>query len=271
MRAKLEDGVKGGPDEEKGVRHDIFHYLFRAKDPETGVLYSWADLSAEANLLVVAGSDTSSVVLSGFFFYMTRYPRVYAKLVSEIRQTFDTVEEIKGGPKLSACQYLRACIDETLRMCPATPGELPRVVQKPGLEVDGSFVPEGVQVGVPLWPLQHKQEYFGDPFFFRPERWIVDEAAGVTPDDVALAQSAFFPFSSGSYNCVGQRLAIIELLIIMARMLYLMDFRLQPGDRLGEGSPELGWGRRDKRIFQFQDFYVGQRKGPMVQFRKRDF
>ena len=66
---------KSGQDQD--VRKDMFHYLYQAKDPETGQpAYSKDELLAEASLLTIAGSDTTSVTLCGFFFYITHYPRL---------------------------------------------------------------------------------------------------------------------------------------------------------------------------------------------------
>jgi len=270
-RIKMEEEIqKHGPDA-KNIRQDMFHYLMNAKDPVTGgPALSRNDLLAEANLLVVAGADTTAVTMCGFFFYISRNPRIYTRLTNEIRSTFDSVDEIRGGTKLSSCQYLRACIDEGLRMCPAGGAELDRVVLPGGQEVEGTLLPEGVHVGCPTWGFLRNEEYFYDPNVYRPERWIVDEKTGVTAEDVARAQSCFFPFSSGPYNCVGKNLAMLEIMVTIARTLYRMDLRALPGDTMGEGSPELPWGRRNRHVFQLTDAWIGLRNGPMVQFKKRE-
>ena len=254
----------------KGGRQDMFHFLFQAVDPDTGrKAYSQQELFAEANLLVIAGSDTTSINLSGFFFYIVRNPRSYEKLVKEIRSTFDSADEIAGGPKLSSCKYLRACVDETMRMTPAGPSELSRTVLAGGQMIDGELYPPGVIVGTSGWSSGRSDEY-GDPNVYRPERWIVDEEAGVTADEVARISTYVHPFSAGWGNCVGQNLAMLELLTTIARTLYRLDVRAEPGSTLGEGSPELGWGRRERKHFQLYDTYTSMRDGPMIQFKKRE-
>ena len=117
---------------------------------------------------------------------------------------------------------------------------------------------------------RYNEEYFGDPWVFRPERWIVDPATGVTEDDVTRAYACFNPFSIGVGNCAGQKLAMEEILITIARTLYRMDVRRAPGDTLGGGSSELVWGARNKDHFALKDAYISIRNGPMVQFRKRN-
>ena len=264
-RLSIDGSING-----KGARQDMFHFLFQATDPDTGKKgYSPQELFAEAELLVIAGSDTTATTLSGFFFYIVRNPRPYKRLLKEIRSTFDSAHEIVSGPKLSSCKYLRACIDETMRMAPAVPSDLSRTVLAGGLMIEGELYPAGVTVGTSEWSNGRSEEY-GDPNAYRPERWIVDEEAGVTAEDVARISSIFHPFSHGWTNCPGQNLAILELLMTIARTLYRFDVRAEPGSTLGEGSPELGWGRRDRRQFQLDDAYISIRNGPMIQFKKRE-
>ena len=154
-------------------------------------------------------------------------------------------------------------------MTPASPSEAVRVVLQGGLEVEGQFLPAGVSVGTSSWSLFHDEEYFRDPWVFRPERWIVDEDKGVSVTDVARAQSAFFPFSIGPVSCVGQKLARSILLVAIAKILYRMDVVVPAGDRVGEGSEGLGWGRRDRNVFQVRHATFALRDGPMVQFMER--
>lgn len=177
----------------KVKRQDMFHFLFQAVDPETGKqAYSQQELFAEANLLVIAGSDTTSINLSSFFFYIARNAKPYEKLVKEIRSTFDSAEDIVGGPKLSSCKYLRACVDETMRMTPAGPSELSRTVLAGGQMIAGEFYPAGVTVGTSGWSSGRSDEY-GDPNVYRPERWIVDTEAGVTAEEWHGSPPTYIP------------------------------------------------------------------------------
>jgi hypothetical protein len=48
-----------------------------------------------------------------------------------------------------------------------------------------------------------------------------------------------------------------------------MDIVAPPEDRVGEGSENLGWGRRDKNVFHVRDATFGSRKGPMIQVAER--
>ncbi|KIW17554.1 hypothetical protein PV08_04748 [Exophiala spinifera] len=256
-------------------RKDFFHYLLHAKNPETGETFQPADLVGEAALLVAAGADTSSTAMSACFFYLVRDPRVLRKLQEEVRATFNDVEEIKWGVKVTGLPYLRGCIDEALRMSPPVPGLLERRVLSGGMLVDGHSIPEGTLVGVPNYAVHHNEEYYPRPFEFLPERWVEGSDPSVTgfevtPEMVSTAKSAFHAFSSGTRNCVGKNMAYMEMLITLARTMWLFDIRLKEGDHSGEGGPELGPGRERTGEYQLTDWFISERHGPVLEFKKRE-
>lgn len=269
-RTHEEQNLKKEREEGQETRRDVFHYLFQAEDPERGgQAYTPRELMSEASLLIIAGTDTTSVTLCVVFFYLTRNPKVYERLAGEVRGTFKDADDIVSGSKLAACQYLRACIDESLRMAPPVPSELPREVLPGGLYVDGVYIPEGTQIGTSSFSLMHHDSIYRDPWVFRPERWIVDKQTGVTADDVMRAKKGFLPFSTGVGNCAGMKLAMLEMTILVGRMIWRMEVRAVEGDSLSEGNNDMRWGRRGKGHFQIGDNYIAVKDGPMLQFRPR--
>ncbi|KAJ2990756.1 hypothetical protein NUW58_g2795 [Xylaria curta] len=255
---------------EANRRQDLFYFLYEARDPDTSQpAYGEDDLRSESNLLIIAGSDTTSVSLSGIFFYLTGDQRRCQKLADEISSCFESVEDIVYGPKILACTYLKACIDEGMRLTPAGVCELPREALPGGILIKGEHYPEGTIVGTATWANSRNDEVYGDACVFRPERWIVDDSYGTTKEEVARLKRNFYPFSSGAYNCVGKNLAMAEMMIIVARTLYRFEMRRAPGSTLGCGRPDLGWGSTDEHQFQLVDAYISLRHGPEVQFKNR--
>lgn len=251
--------------EEKDQRKDMFHYIIQARDPESGKPYTPKEVEMEAHLLIVAGSDTSAVVMSGIFYYLTKNRDVYEKLQAEIRNTFKSAEAIVSGKPLSGCKYLKAVIDETLRMCPPVPTDLERKTLKGGAMIDGNYIPENVAVGTGTWALHYNAEYHPDPFTYRPERWIVGEG-GTSAEDVARETMGWYPFSWGPGNCAGQRLAIVELSIVLGRVIWKMDFeKVDEGGEVWKGNDV----EREEGLFPYRDNFVGNRDGPAVRIRKR--
>jgi cytochrome P450 len=64
-------------------------------------------------------------------------------LTDEVRQAFQSEDEITFNA-VSSLPYLKACIEEGLRLYPPTPGGLPRTVPEGGATVCGTYVPEKV-------------------------------------------------------------------------------------------------------------------------------
>lgn len=258
------------------TRKDFFHYLLHAKDPQTGDKFLPKDLVGEAALLVGAGSDTSSTALSSLLFYLTRHPHALKRLQDEVRAAFADVEEIRYTTRLTSLPYLRACIDEAMRMSPPVPTLLDREILAGGAAIDGATYPPGTVVGVPIYAIHHHETYFPRSFEFVPERWIPgaesSAAAGftVTPTSVAVAKAAFHAFSSGPRGCVGKNMAYMELLVAVARTAWLFDMRLKEGDHTGEGGKGGEPGRERSGEYQLKDWLIASRDGPVVQFKRRE-
>lgn len=228
---------------------------------------------------IIAGSDTTSTAMSATLFYLVRNPTALAKATEEVRRTFGDVEEIAQGPALNSCAYLRACIDEAMRMSPSVGGIAPREVLAGGMSVDGEHIPEGTVLGVPHYTVHHNPAYYPRPFTYVPERWLAGSerkeeqavATTVSDRDVALAQSAFCPFSIGPRGCIGKGLAYAEMMTAIARTLYLYDLRRAVGvPDPAEGHPDREWGRHRVDEFQLIDQFTSLKDGPMVEFRRRD-
>ncbi|KAK4442620.1 Isotrichodermin C-15 hydroxylase [Podospora aff. communis PSN243] len=252
-------------------RRDFFYHLLKARDPETGQGFTTPELWGESNLLIIAGSDTTSTAMAATLFYLVRNPSALALVTEEIRAKFSNVEDIHQGPLLTSCTYLRACIDEAMRLSPSVGGLLPREVLPGGMTIDGESIPAGIVVGTPHYTIHHNPAYYPDPFAYIPERWIANEKSGVTEQHVAVAQSAFCPFSIGPRGCIGKGLAYIEMTITLARVLFLYDVRRAQGIvDPGEGRRDAEWGRHREGEFQLVDTFTSLKEGPMVEFRRRE-
>ncbi|KAL6852994.1 hypothetical protein ACO1O0_007543 [Amphichorda felina] len=272
-KAQLTERTKLGEDSD---RRDFFYYLLKARDPETGQGFSIPELWAESNLLIIAGSDTTSTAMAATLFYLVRNEAALRRVVEEVRSKFSDVEEIVQGPALTSCTYLRACIDEAMRLSPSVGSILPREVLQGGQTIDGHAVPAGTVVGVPHYTIHHNPEHYPRPYDYVPERWITGSrsslsGAETTEDDVARAQAAFCPFSVGPRGCIGKGLAYVEMTTALARTIFLYDMRRAVGVAdPGEGGPELEWGRHRESEFQLIDTFTSAKTGPLVEFRKVD-
>lgn len=194
---------------------------------------------------------------------------MYERLADEIRSKFHNNSDIHSGPVLASCRYLRACIDETLRITPPVSGTLWRELYSDELDtplvVDSHVVPSGTQVGVCTYSLHHNEKYFAEPYSFYPERWLVDDEV-----QLRLMNSAFCPFSIGPRSCAGKAMAYLEASLVIAKTIWAFDFQLQPGGESGGGAHTKSQGRRREDEFQLYDIFAAMHVGPELNFTPRD-
>ncbi|KAI0965086.1 cytochrome P450 [Xylaria arbuscula] len=254
--------------QEKHARSDLYSFVADHLDvPANGITTS--ELWSEAIFFFPAG-DTVTTVMSALFFYLSRNRDVYDKLATEIRQTFASDAEIRGGAKLSSCRYLRACIDEALRISPPVTGTLWRELYpdeqgKPFI-VDGHVIPSGTQVGVNIYALHHNEKYFSEPFTFRPERWLIEDQSALK-----RMHSAFGAFLLGPRGCAGKPMAYLEASLVIAKTIWNFDFEISPGKEgeLGAGIPGRKDGRNRAGEFQLYDNFGSRHDGPNLTLRAR--
>lgn len=107
------------------------------------------ELLDNVNILVAAGGDTTVTTLASITYYLTHNPVSYRKLVAEIRETFQNEEDITVVA-VNNLKYLRAVIQEAMRIHPPVPVGLHRVVPNAGSAIDGRWVPGGVGLSIPV-------------------------------------------------------------------------------------------------------------------------
>jgi cytochrome P450 len=240
------------------IGRTLFSILSSSKDPVTGEGFSMKEIVAETTNLCVASVDTTSTAIAATFFYLSRNKAAYERAVKEVRSTFSSADDIGIGSDLNSCAYIRACIDESLRLAPPA-GSCPfRQVQEGGAIVDDQYFQPGIELGVGIYSIHHNEEYFPEPFAFRPERWLVSESSSTS---VKKAQSAFCAFSLGSRGCVGKSVAMTQLMLTMAITLFTLDFKCDDNDDSARFS------RSDE--FFVRDHITAVTNGPMINFRPR--
>ncbi|KAK8054808.1 hypothetical protein PG993_000035 [Apiospora rasikravindrae] len=267
---------------DKDAQHDLYAVLADHLGKGQEGLYK-GELWPEAILFILAGGNTTSAAMSAASFYLSRNAAAYSILAAEIRSTFTSGQNICSGEQLKSCRYLRACIDETLRMSPPPTGTSWRQISpkdkrsEPWI-VDGHLIPPGTQVGVHLYSLFHNEDYFPDSYTWKPERWLdspgevtTTEEKGENTSTREAMRKAFHPFLAGDRACLGKSMAYQEASLTLARTLWYFDFEMAPGaaGELGAGKRGRTDGRGRPGEYQLYDIFAGQHDGPNLVFRPR--
>lgn len=203
------------------ARRDLFTYLLGEEKEDSGQMFKLTrlELIADTGTIVVAGSDTTSSLLTWFWYYSTKYSQTYKALRAELAGL--TSDQLTDTTLLSKLPYLNAAFNETMRMQPAVPGGLRRLVPPGGVEIDGHYLPHGTVLSVPGYAIQHDSRWWGDDCdTYRPERWL--DTTG------KYNKNAFLPFSYGSRGCPGKGLAMVEARLAVAQVASRFEFAFPP-------------------------------------------
>ncbi|KAI3327056.1 putative cytochrome P450 monooxygenase [Xylariaceae sp. AK1471] len=194
-----------------------------------GIALSAGEIEANANFLLMAGTETTATALSGITYFLLKNPNALRRVTEEVRNGFKREADITFLTAAERLPYLQACVAEGLRLYPPGPIALPRRTPKGTVTmIAGHAVPGDVTVGVHSWSASHSPTNFHRASEFMPERWLLgaaeDPSSPFRNDRFAASQ----PFSIGSRNCLGKSFAKNELRVILARVLWNFDMELSP-------------------------------------------
>ncbi|XP_043269738.1 cytochrome P450 9e2-like [Venturia canescens] len=241
------------------VRPDVIHLLMQARDNEKGIPMTNDrandDITAQAILFLLAGFDTTARLMCFVSHVLSHHPDIQDQLRDEVDAILGQDDESISYEKLGSMKYLDMVISETLRMYPPQPFT-DRVCTE-AYELEASTpeskpytVAPGTVVWIPILGFHRDPKYFPEPEEFKPERFSEENKNDITP-------YTFLPFGVGLRKCMGERFAIVEAKIIIARLLQNFVFKTTKVITFGTDgsimSPERGfWMRlkpRAKSIF----------------------
>ncbi|KAH9001150.1 high nitrogen upregulated cytochrome P450 monooxygenase 2 [Lactarius akahatsu] len=206
-------------------RKDLFYYLSGEEMPDSK-RPSPATVAEDGMLAIIAGSDTTSSVLTAVFYYLLRNPLAYERLQAEVDGAFPSGEEPLDVTTLSQMEWLNSCINETLRLQPPVPSGSQRTVGKgKGAKVlENLIIPEETQLSLHTYSIHRDPRNFHTPDAFLPERWLSTGAPAGEHNP-----AAFFPFSYGPTICAGKNLASMEMRMLLCWVLRRFRFSKPPG------------------------------------------
>ncbi|CAJ0550075.1 Ff.00g100050.m01.CDS01 [Fusarium sp. VM40] len=196
---------------------DVWNLVLSAKE---GKGLTVKEMHSNAELFMLAGSETTATLLSGCLYNLLTYPDKMETVLKEIRGRFSTSDDLTLE-RLAELKYMNACLKEALRVYPPVPIGSPRVVQGDGQQILGKYIPPETRVSVHHYSTYHSEENFKDAESFVPERWLKTD-----PKYAGDMLEAHQPFGFGPRNCLGQNMAMHEMRLILATLLMKFDLQL---------------------------------------------
>ncbi|KAF7631154.1 hypothetical protein Mgra_00008595 [Meloidogyne graminicola] len=212
MNAVNEESEKDDLQQEK-VKNEIDNLMNKQPDK----YLSKIELFAQGLILLIAGYETTGSILQFAIYMLTMHPEVQTKLREEINEILGIEDKI-SYEHLKRMEYLQAVIQETLRMFPPAP--MTNRVCNTNLNIKGINLHEGDLIGIPIYSIQHSDEFYSEPEKFRPERFFKEEKADIDP-------ATFLTFGLGPRNCIGMRFAEFQMQIVVAFI--VRHFNFKPG------------------------------------------
>ncbi|KAJ8107714.1 hypothetical protein OPT61_g8679 [Boeremia exigua] len=188
-------------------RTDILSQILSIKNNKPESL-SINDVHVEMWGAVIAGADSTSGALRAIFYYLMKTPATMEKLVNEIDSAFadGSLNHPVQYNEAVKLPYLRAVIQESLRIFPPFAVPMPRYAPPGGLEVSGYYLKPGTKIGMNAMVVQFDKEIFGeDAHEFRPERWLESE------EKYRAMEKAMLVFGAGTRTCIGKHLSNMEM------------------------------------------------------------
>jgi cytochrome P450 len=163
------------------------------------------ELLDELLTLIVAGHETTASSLNLAWFLMSQHPEAESRVHAEV----DTVRtgRLQSIEDLTALTYTRRFLDEVLRLYP--PGW---ALSRRSIEADslGGFrLPARTEVLLPLFLVHRDERFWQDPEAFCPDRFTSNTQS-------ERSATAYFPFAAGPRHCIGEYMALCEMLMHIA-------------------------------------------------------
>ncbi|KAJ6489423.1 cytochrome P450 monooxygenase pc-1 [Mycena vulgaris] len=170
--------------------------------------------------ILLAGRDTTMSVLTTVVYFLSVYPAVCTRLRAEIlarvggarHPTYEDIREMK---------YLRAVINETMRLYPPVPSNLRENVRattwpSPDPVQPPLYIPAGTKISYSVFLMHRRTDLWGPTAEdFDPDRFLDARLKA----HVLVNPFCFLPFNAGPRVCLGQQFAYNEISFMLIRLL----------------------------------------------------
>ncbi|KAG1740348.1 cytochrome P450 [Suillus lakei] len=195
--------------------------------------------------ILLAGRDTTAITLTFLVYLLSQHPQVMHRLRQEILS--------KIGPSrrpthedMRALRYMRAVINETLRLYPPVPFNFKTSREGTVLPTANGgnpmFVPAETLVIYSVFMMHRRKDLWGpDALEFDPDRFLDERLQKyLTPNPFI-----FLPFNAGPRICPGQQFAYNEMSFFLVRL--LQSFSSVSLDLKVQTLPPTGWAKEPGR------------------------
>lgn len=193
---------RDGQNDHLSTEDDILNLLIKLKHRK---LITQKEYLGNVEGLIIAGYETTSTTLIYTLWAIAKHVDIQHKLRDQL--------QLHGHES----KYLEQVVYESMRLYPAVPCFVSRVATKT-VEINGLVIPEGTEVMYNAYVMNLNTIFWNEPERFDPDRF---EGA----DGTEIGQSIYFsPFGFGERRCLGYKLAMLEMKIVLSEL--ILRYRL---------------------------------------------
>ena len=200
---------------------DLLSMLLQARDEETGEGMSDRQVRDEVLTILLAGHETTANGLTWTLYLLSQHPAVFERLRAELDRVLGG--RLPGMADLGELVYTRNVFQEALRLYPPA-WSVARGAESED-EVLGYRIPAGATVTLNLHALHTDPRFWDQPEQFDPDRFTPERSA-------ARHKYAYLPFITGPRKCIGDQLAMLEGVLILATLAARFRPQLAAGQKV---------------------------------------
>ncbi len=221
--------------QEDTPRDFLDEYIKKVKDDEKNkVPSSFVGDVGKRNMLnimfdlLLAGTDTTSTLLTWAFLFMLKNPQCLRKVQEELDVACGRTRAPQWADRINT-PYTEATIHEIQRVANIAFMSIPHVATK-DTTLGGCNIPAGTLILLSLGHVMHDPNVFPRPKQFDPERYLhKDEKTGQVK---FVPHPRVIPFGLGKRRCLGETLARMELYLFFTGIVHQFDIEAAPGEEL---------------------------------------
>ncbi|XP_043251706.1 probable cytochrome P450 12a5, mitochondrial [Colletes gigas] len=166
--------------------------------------------------MIILGVQATANCEAFLLYHLAKNPRTQRKVYDEIVNVLPNRDSPLTESSLKNMRYLKACLQESLRLRPAFP-YFTRLLPKT-ISLHGYTIPKGTFVIMANQITSQREENYEDPEKFRPERWLTNYSDGKT-------DFSCLPFGYGVRSCLGKNMAETTMMLLTAKL--VRQFRIE--------------------------------------------
>jgi cytochrome P450 family 4 len=163
----------------------------------------------ETDTFTFEGHDTTSAAMTFSLLLLAHHPEVQEKVFEEIQEVLGDKEELLMDD-FNKMEYLDRVVKESMRIYPPVPFISRKFTED--FHHDGVTYKKGSSCHIHIIDVHRDPEFFPDPDRFDPDRFLPENSTN-------RHNFAFIAFSAGMRNCIGQRFALLELKVMLAKVI----------------------------------------------------